>query len=102
MLQHFIRQLRVPVEKATPVDTAEYIDFMMGKRLHPKTINCHLGCIRIFYDYLHHDEGRDIANPVKKGVTLRLPTPLPRYLKEEEVDVFFSVIKSHRDRAMFV
>lgn len=101
MLQHFIRWLSVSVTKASPKDIAAYIDFMMDRRLHPKTINCHLGCVRIFYEYLRHDEGRDIANPVMKGINLRLPTPLPQHLKEEEVDVFFNAIKSHRDRAMF-
>ena len=101
MLQHFIRWLSVPVTKATPKDIAAYIDFMMDKRLHPKTINCHLGCVRIFYEYLRHDEGRDIANPVTKGISLRMPVPLPQHLKEEDVDVFFNAIKNHRDRAMF-
>lgn len=101
MLQHFIRWLSVPVTEASPKDIAAYIDFMMDKRLHPKTINCHLSCVRIFYEYLRHDEGRNIANPVTKGINLRLPTPLPQHLKEEEVDVLFNAIKSHRDRAIF-
>jgi site-specific recombinase XerD len=101
MLQHFMRWLAVPVEEAAPRNMAGYIDFLMDKRLHPKTINCHLGGIRVFYDFLRHEEGLAITNPVKKGTTLRLPTPLPRYLKDEEVDKFFASISKRRDRAIF-
>lgn len=102
MLQHFIRWLDVPVEETTSRNMAGYIDFLMDKRLHPKTINCHLGGIRVFYDFLRYEEGVAITNPVKKGLTLRLPTPLPRYLKDEEVDKFFASISKRRDRALFM
>jgi site-specific recombinase XerD len=102
MLQHFIRWLDVPVEEATSRNMAGYIDFLMDKRLHPKTINCHLGGIRVFYDFLRYEEGVAITNPVKKGLTLRLPILLPRYLKDEEVDKFFTSIFKHRDRAIFM
>ena len=101
MLQHFIKWLDVPVEDTTAKNMAEYIDFLMDKRLHPKTINCHLGGIRIFYDFLRYEEEVALTNPVKKGTTLRLPSPLPRYLKDEEVDVFFARISKRRARAIF-
>ena len=101
MLQHYIRWLNVPVEAATSENIAGYIDFLMDKRLHPKTINCHLSCIRIFYDYVHYEEKINTINPVRKGVALRLPAPLPRYVKEEELDILFGTIHKHRDRAMF-
>jgi site-specific recombinase XerD len=101
MLQHYIRWLIVPVEAATPGNIASYIDFLMDKRLHPKTINCHLVCIRIFYDFLHYEERNNIVNPVRKGIALRMPSPLPRYVKDEELDSLFAIIHKHRDRAMF-
>ena len=101
MLQHYIRWLNVPVEAVSPRDINNYIDFLMARRLHPKTINCHLECIRGFYDFLRYDENMDIPSPVRKGVTLRLPAPLPRYLKDEEVDRLFSAVNKRRDRAMF-
>ncbi len=101
MLQHYIRWLNVPVEVVSPRDINGYIDFLMARRLHPKTINCHLECIRGFYDFLRYDENMNIPNPVRKGVTLRLPAPLPRYLKDEEVDRLFSAVNKRRDRAMF-
>jgi site-specific recombinase XerD len=101
MLQHYIRWLIVPVEAATPGNIASYIDFLMDKRLHPKTINCHLVCLRIFYDFLHYEEKNNIVNPVRKGIALRMPSPLPRYVKDEELDKLFAMINKHRDRAMF-
>jgi site-specific recombinase XerD len=102
MLQHYTRWLNVPLENASSREIAYYIDFLMARRLHPKTINCHLECIRGFYDFLKYEENMDIFNPVRKGITLRLPTPLPRYLKDEEVARLFSVVTKRRDRAMFI
>ncbi|MBU0730071.1 MAG: tyrosine-type recombinase/integrase [Proteobacteria bacterium] len=101
MLQHYIRWLDVPVEAVLHTHIGGYIDFLMEKRLHPKTINCHLGSIRVFYDYLCHEEEIKLTNPVRKGVTLRLPSPLPRHLKDEEIMTFFNIIKKQRDKALF-
>ncbi len=102
MLQHYIRWLDIHLEAATPGNIAGYIDFLMARHLHPRTINCHLCCIRIFYDYVHYEEKINVINPVRKGVALRLPSPLPRYVKEEDLDTLFAVITKHRDRAMFM
>jgi len=101
-LKHFVVWLDAPMEQVTNRKVAAYIDCLLDRGLSPKTINCHLGSIRGFYDYLHHEEGLEIANPVKKGYLLRLPKPLPRHLKDEEVLRLFEVIKSRRDRAMFL
>jgi len=78
-----------------------YIDFLMRKRLKPKTINCHLASIRGFYEYLHNEEDIRIPNPVKRGYVLKQSKPLPKHLRDEEVEKLFSVIKKLRDRAMF-
>jgi len=80
---------------------AEYTDHLLGKRLKPKTINCHLACIRGFYDYLYHEEEIKLSNPVKKGCSLRMPRPLPKHLRDEEVMVLFDAVGKPRDRAMF-
>lgn len=79
----------------------EYTDHLLYKRLKAKTINCHLACIRVFYDYLYHEEGIKVPNPVKRGSALRMPKPLPGHLKDEEVVDLFDVIKRPRDRAIF-
>jgi site-specific recombinase XerD len=47
-------------------------------------------------------EDLEIANPVKRGYSLRLPKPLPRFLKDEEVSRFLQKVEGLRDRAMFL
>jgi site-specific recombinase XerD len=101
-LKHFVVWLGVPIEKATSREVLEYVDHLLDRRHSAKTINCHLNSIRRFYDYLRHEEGIHIQNPVKTGYALRLPKPLPRYVKEEDLARFFKVIKKCRDRAMFM
>jgi site-specific recombinase XerD len=101
-LKRFVIWLDVPVEEASPQKILAYIDHLLEKRLDPKTINCHLDSIRGFYHYLHDEEQVEVENPVKRGYTLRLAKPLPRYLREEQLAKLFGVIKSFRDRAMFM
>jgi len=101
-LKHFIVWLDVPIEKATNRHVLEYIDHLLDRRLCPKTINCHLNSVRRFYDYLRYEEGIYIHNPVKSGYALRVPKPLPRYVKEEDLTRFFKEINKSRDRAMFM
>jgi site-specific recombinase XerD len=101
-LKHFVVWVDVPMEQVTNTKVMAYIDCLLDRGLSPKTINCHLGSIRGFYDYLRHEEVLEIANPVKRGYLLRLPKPLPRHLKDEEVLRLFEVIKNKRDRAIFL
>jgi site-specific recombinase XerD len=101
ILKHFVLWVNVPLEAVDRHKMAEYTDHLLDKRLKPKTINCHLACIRVFYDYLYHEEGVKLTNPIKKGSTLRMPKPLPRHLRDEEVVALFDSIKKPRDRAMF-
>jgi len=101
-LKQFLAWLNAPLEQVTHPDISAYTEFLLEKRKHPKTINCQLSSIRSFYDFLHYEEGISIQNPVRKGCSLKLPKPLPRYLKDEEVDSLFAQIKNRRDRAMFM
>jgi site-specific recombinase XerD len=94
--------VNVRIEEVNQCKVAEYTDHLLSKRLKPKTINCHLACIRVFYDYLYHEEEIKIPNPVKKGSALRMPKPLPRHLRDEEVIALFNVIRKPRDKAMFM
>lgn len=100
-LKHFVLWLNVPVEEVVNRDMLYYIDFLMRKRLKPKTINCHLVSIRGFYEYLHNEEEIRIPNPVKRGYVLKQSKPLPKHLRDEEVEKLFAVIKNLRDRAIF-
>ncbi len=102
MLKHFIIWLHVPIEDVTNKHVLTYIDYLIDKRLAPKTINCHLESIRGFYNYLIDEEDIKTKNPVKKGYALRLPHPLPRHLKDEEVEVLLETIKGPRDIAIFM
>lgn len=101
ILKHFVVWLDVPLEQAGSQKVLGYIDWLISKRLKAKTINCHLACISAFYQHLHHEQDIEIKNPVKRGYSLRLPSPLPRSVRTEDIDMFFKVIKTHRDRAMF-
>jgi site-specific recombinase XerD len=101
-LKCFVLWLDVSVEEVTNKKIQEYIDVLLGQGLQPKTINCHLDSIRGFYEYLRDEEDIPIPNPVKRGYALRLPRPLPRYLRDEEVGRLFEVIKKPRDRAIFM
>jgi site-specific recombinase XerD len=101
-LKHFVLWVDVPLEEVEHGKVLSYLDWLMGKRLTPTTINCHLFCISGFYEYLHYEEGMKVKNPVKKSFTLRLPKPLPRDLKDDELSLFFKVVKGYRDRAIFM
>ena len=101
-LRHFVLWIDVPIEQVTYNKINAYIDYLLGKRLEPKTINCHLGSIRGFYDYLRKQEDVAVTNPVKRGSLLRLSRPLPKHLKDEDIFNLFKLINSKRDRAMFM
>ena len=101
-LRQYILWVDVPIEQVTHKILLSYIDHLLDRRLRPKTINCHLDSIRGFYNYLIHEEQVAMIHPIKRGYTLRLSRPLPRYIKDENVIRLFDVIQSRRDRAMFM
>ncbi len=101
-IKSFIVWIDVPLENVTHTTVSHYIDYLMRKRLEPKTINCHLNSIRQLYHYLIEEGHLAIANPIRKNHKLRMARPLPRHLKDDQVETFFKVIKGHRDRAMFM
>ena len=92
----------VPIEHVNYDKIIAYIDYLLDRRLRPETINCHLKSIRRFYSYLRDEKQIAISNPVRTGCKLRISQPLPKHLKDEEVIRLFNVIKSNRDRAMFM
>jgi site-specific recombinase XerD len=101
IIRQYVLWIDVQIEMVDHNKIGEYTDHLLYRRLKPKTINCHLACIRVFYDYMHHEEGIDVKNPVKRGSALRMPSPLPKHLRDEEVVLFFDSIKKPRDQAMF-
>jgi len=101
-LKQFVLWVDVPIEQVTHKTVLSFMDHLLNKRLKPKTINCYLNSIRGFYEYLIEEEQVPISQPVKRGYSLRLSRPLPRYLRDEDVPRLFNVIKNKRDRAMFM
>jgi len=101
ILDQFMRWLTVPLSEVTRKEIGAYVDHLLRKRRTPKTITCHLQTIRLFFDYLLNEEGRSMVNPVTR-ISLRLPKPLPRHLKDDQVRRLFDDITDLRDRAMFM
>jgi site-specific recombinase XerD len=100
-IEQFTLWLRIPLWTVTRREIGVYVDHLLRKGLSPKTITCHWQTIRLFFDYLIDEEETSMENPVRK-ISIRLPRPLPRHLKDGEVEKFLSVIRDPRDRAMFL
>jgi len=101
IIKQYVIWLDVPLEQATVEKVDAYIDYLHRKRMHPASINLYLVIIRVFYDYLRYEERVDLTNPFKRNRRLRVPKPLPRSLRDQEVERLFGVIKGKRDIAMF-
>jgi len=101
ILGHFSCWLQIPIGKVTTKETDAYMDHLLRRRKKPKTINCHFGCIHAFYDYLIEDERMSLVNPARKNYRLRLPRPLPKHLRDEQITTLFTEISDTRDRAIF-
>lgn len=101
ILKQYVIWLNVPLEQATSEKIDDYIDYLHGKSMQPGSINLYLAIIRVFYNYLKYEEKVPLVNPIKTGCRLRVPKPLPRCLREQEVKELFTVIKNERDCAMF-
>jgi site-specific recombinase XerD len=102
ILGQFSVWLKIPLEQVSSKETNAYMDHLLRRRKKPKTINCHFGCIHTFYDYLIEEEEMPLTNPVRKNYRLRLPRPLPKHLRDEQITVLFKEIDDMRDRAMFM
>lgn len=101
-LKDFVVWLPVPVEAATPADVKQYLDHLLEKKMAAKTINERLVAVRSFYHYLREEEKLSIENPVVSGLALRMAKPLPRNIKQSDLDIFFSIITKKRDTAIFM
>ena len=101
-LKNFAIWIDRPIEEVVNQDILAYIDYLLDKRLRPKTINNNLDSIRGFYNYLQNEEKAVNSNPVKKGYCLRLGRPLPKHLRDEQAQKLFKLIKTPRDQAIFM
>ncbi len=101
ILGHFRQWIPVPLPEVTSKEIGRYVDHLLEKRHSPKTITCHLQTVRLFFDFLIEEDGIGVANPVIR-ISIRLPKPLPRHLKDDQVTRLLAVIRDVRDRAMFM
>jgi len=101
VIKQFVLWLNVPLEQVNVDKIEDYIDYLHQRRMQPASINLYLAIIRVFYNYLKYEEKVKLLNPVKANCRLRVPRPLPRAMREDQVDRFFEVIKTRRDWAMF-
>lgn len=101
IIKQYVIWLDVALELATPEKVDMYIDHLLRKRMNPASINLYLAIIRVFYNYLKYEENVDLINPVNRSRRLRVPRPLPRSLRDQEVEKLFAAIKNKRDIAMF-
>jgi site-specific recombinase XerD len=101
IIKQFVLWLNVPLEQVSVDKIEDYIDYLHQKRLQPASINLYLAIIRVFYNYIKYEEKIKLTNPVNANCRLRVPKPLPRALRQEQVDELFDVIQSKRDWAMF-
>jgi len=100
-LKLFVIWLDVPIEETTHRKIVAYMDYLLGKRLKPKTVNCYLNSVCQFYHYLSEEEEVPIVNPVRKPNIMKLPRGLPKHLREEHIEILFNNLKGRRDQAMF-
>jgi site-specific recombinase XerD len=101
VIKQFVLWIDEPLEQVDADKIEQYIDYLLQKPLKPVSINLYLAIIRVFYNYLKYEQKINLTNPVKAGSRLRVPKPLPRALREDQVDELFEVIKTKRDWAMF-
>ena len=101
IIRQYVLWLNVPLEQATAEKIDAYIDYLHHKRMHPSSINLYLVILRVFYDYLKYDENIKLTNPVRRNRRLRVPKPLPKCLREPQVEQLLKAIDSKRDMAMF-
>ena len=101
VIKQFVIWLNVPLEQVSADKIEDYIDYLHQKRMQPASINLYLAIIRVFYNYLKYEEKIKLLNPVKANCRLRVPKPLPRAMREEQIDEFFEAVKTKRDWAMF-
>lgn len=101
-LKRFFCWVATPVEATTVKDVKMYIDTMLEQKMEPRTVNCHLSSIRLFYDYLKDEEGIRVENPVVAGLLLREAHPLPRYVPDSDIESFLRCVSNTRDLAIFM
>jgi site-specific recombinase XerD len=101
IIRQYVLWLNVPLEQANTEKIDAYIDHLHRKQLHPASINLYLVILRVFYNYFKYDEQIPLVNPVNGNHRLRVPKPLPKSLRQQDVAQLIDAIDNKRDMAMF-
>ena len=101
-IKRFYKWVDIQIDKVISEDVYEYLGYLHNRRINPKSINSYLKALSKFYDFLYYEEKIKILNPVKPEYRQREPKHIPRFLRDEEIEILFESIKSKRDRAMFM
>lgn len=102
-LSLFFKQVPKPLAEITVVDVDKYIDRCQQAGQASATINRRLAALRSFYSFLELTIDDAPPNPVlPKRHFIRQGRRLPRDLADAQLEQFFGVIDSVRDRAIFV
>ena len=99
-LRGFFAQGYPDVLAVTPADVERYIEQQQERDLSPATINRRLCALRRLYVYLREEQAYDLVLPVRLTHYLKKDRPLPRPLKDKEVQRLLAVIQDLRDRAI--
>jgi site-specific recombinase XerD len=101
-IKRFYTWVGIRIDKVISEDVYAYLGYLHNRRINPKSINSYLKALSKFYDFLYYEEKIKILNPVKPDYRQREPKPIPRFLRDEEIEILIESIKSKRDRAMFM
>ena len=101
-IKRFYTWADIQIDEVISKDVYEYLGYLHNRRINPKSINSYLKALSKFYDFLYYEEKIKILNPVKPDYRQREPKPIPRFLRDEEIEILIESIKSKRDRAMFM
>ena len=101
-LNCFLRHIQKSLLSVTRKDIDQYVDAERGQGRAINTVNRRVMSLKSFYEFVKEELNEaNRENPVVvKRHTARRPKPLPKDLRDEEVERFLSVIVNERDRAM--
>ncbi len=91
-----------PLREITFQDIDQFIDQQVARGLQPATVNRRLAAIMSLYFFWVAEDPALVCPVLPRRHLLRTPQRLPRPVPVADVEQFFAVIESPRDRAMFV
>jgi site-specific recombinase XerD len=102
-LQLFQRFVDKSPRDVTQSDIASFVEAQLARSLSAKTVNRRLACLHHFFEFLIVETDDDTwANPVVwRQHRVKEGKPLPRDIRDSDVERLFACIDHPRDRLMF-